>query len=809
MKIQQIRKKYKKCSLMSYYTHYYYQSSLHNKDIFFESKNSADLGPNMIYLLKELQHSEYSDYRIFLSVLKNKKEYIFSLLKSCNLSNIHLVEANSKQYYKCLATCKYLFTDTTFAQAFVKKEGQILTNTWHGTPLKCMGREVQDRAYAIGNVQRTLLYSDYLVYPNDYMKEKMVDSYMLRGLYQGTILCEGYPRNSVFYEPEYGKDIRKELGIEKKQVFMYMPTWRGTITNKNTSHLYVVEDFYLTPLDQQLTDDQIFYVKLHPFMQSEMDFSKYRHIRPFPEQYESYAFLSICDCLVTDYSSVFYDFANSRNKIILFAYDEAEYLKDRGLYVDLKSLPFPIVKTVEDLVRELNSPKTYEDGAFIKEYCTYDGPGAAKRICQQVILNQSVCVTEKLRSSSRNSQDASDGIEEKPNVLLYGSSLDKNGLTTSLLNLFDAIDLNKRNYYVSFSQFVLKKAPLRVGMIPKEVGILPIASDINPTLKEKLAHVLYFKWNKDSKWIEKYLNRLYEREWQKNFGGAKIDYAIEYAGYGKDMIKLYQSFHGPRCIFVHNDMVKELKTKTNQHALTLQSAYQNYDTVAVVTKDIIPPTVSISQREDNIKVVNNCHAYQAVRDKALKEIQFDDITVSNVTLAELVEYLHSDRKILITIGRFSSEKNHMMLMKAYERLSQEYPNTCLIIIGGYGPLADETMNYANSSKADIIVIKGLQNPMPILKRADFFVLSSTYEGLGLTLLEADSLGIPTISTDIPGPRGFVKDHGGVLVEVSEDGLLSGMKDFMEGIIQPMNVDYEKYNQEAVKQFERLFEVHRR
>lgn len=781
---------------MSCYTHYYYSNSLHHNYIFIESKNSADLGPNMLYILKELQNSEYSNYRLFLSVVDNKREYISELLRTYHISNVKLIRASSRKYYKYLAISKYLFTDTTFSLAFIKKEGQVIVNTWHGTPLKCMGREVLDRAYAIGNVQRTLLYSDYLVYPNVYMKEKMVDSYMLQGLYQGMILCEGYPRNSVFYQPEAGMQIRKELGLEHKQVIMYMPTWRGTITNKNTEHLLAMTEYYLLPLDEKLTEDQVFYVKLHPFVQEEMNFSNYHHIKPFPEQYECYEFLSMCDCLVTDYSSVFYDFANSRKKIILFAYDETEYLKERGLYVELEDLPFPIVKTVEDLVYELRTPKEYDDESFLKEYCTYDGPGATKRICQQTILGLDVCKTERLSPN------------EKQNVLLYGSSLAKNGLTTSMLNLFETIDLHKRNYYVSFLQSNLKNDPLRVSMIPREVGIIPVASDLNPTLSEKLAHILYFKHNKDGKWIEKHLKRMYEREWIKNFGGAKIDYVIEYAGYGNDSIKLYQYFKGPRTIYVHNDMVKELQTKNNQHALTLQSAYQYYDNVAVVTKDIIPPTVSISKREDNIRVVNNCHAYKMIQEKACEDIRFDPETVSNITMPQLLEYISSDRKILMTIGRFSSEKNHNMLMKSYEKLSLEYPNTCLIIIGGYGELANETMNYANASKADIIVIKALKNPMTILKHADFFILSSTYEGLGLTLLEADALGIPTMSTDIPGPRGFVRDHGGVLVEVSEKGLLSGMRDFMQGKIIPMNVDYAKYNIEAEKQFEDLFDGHK-
>ena len=98
------------------------------------------------------------------------------------------------------------------------------------------------------------------------------------------------------------------------------------------------------------------------------------------------------------------------------------------------------------------------------------------------------------------------------------------------------------------------------------------------------------------------------------------------------------------------------------------------------------------------------------------------------------------------------------------------------------------------------MIKSIRNPMAVMKQCDLFVLSSYYEGLGLTLLEADALGLPTIATDVQGPRGFVKEHGGVLVPPTVEGLRQGMQDYMDGKIAPMQVDYEKYNEKAVKQF---------
>ncbi len=90
--------------------------------------------------------------------------------------------------------------------------------------------------------------------------------------------------------------------------------------------------------------------------------------------------------------------------------------------------------------------------------------------------------------------------------------------------------------------------------------------------------------------------------------------------------------------------------------------------------------------------------------------------------------------------------------------------------------------------------------MPVLKQCSLFILPSLYEGLGLVILEADTLGIPTLATDIPGPRGFMKKYGGILIENSKVGILNGMKMFADSKVTAMNVDYEKYNNEAVKKF---------
>ena len=86
----------------------------------------------------------------------------------------HLVKFGSISYYRMLSKAGFLINDSTFPGRFIKKDGQIYLNVWHGTPLKCMGRDNLEERYSMGNVMRNLLMSDYLVFPNLYMEEKML-----------------------------------------------------------------------------------------------------------------------------------------------------------------------------------------------------------------------------------------------------------------------------------------------------------------------------------------------------------------------------------------------------------------------------------------------------------------------------------------------------------------------------------------------------------------------------------------------------------------------------------------------------------
>ena len=793
-KLEGYLRKLRSWLLMSWYVVFYGQERLKESWILIDSKNGKDLGSNLLRIAEELaQNPDYRDYKIFLSYGKGKKAAIRRLMDRYGLKAVLIWEGGFR-YARISALAKYLFTDTSFPLWYTKKKGQLITNTWHGTPLKKMGKDVKNRAYDMGNVQKSQLIADYLIYPSDYMKEVMTSAYFLANLYQGNILCSGYPRNSVFFDSKKAEKIRADLGLEKKKLYGYMPTWRGILkqidSGKNAGQI----ERFLIELDQELSRDEVFFVRLHPFIKDSIDYSQYRHIRPFPDDYDPYDILNLCDCMVTDYSSVMFDYANSRRKLILFVFDKESYIDERGLYVSMDTFPFPQVRSVQELLWELRAPKTYDDRDFLEKFCQYDGEDTARKLCRHIIKGEKVF--EEFHTDGNG----------KENVLIYSGDLSRNGLTTSLLNLFSNIDMEKRNYYVTFSSVSLQKEPDRVSLLPQQAGLFPIASVKGESLGEGIAAFLYFYGHIATPFLVKKVERFFKRLYESNFGFCRFDVVIQYAGYDRKIIQMFQQAPTERMIFAHNDMVRELALKYHPKEPAFRTAYQNYDKVIPVTEDIYPSILQLRGRAENICVINNCHDYRSVLERAGQELEFQKNTDCNISIENLQEILNSKSRKFINIGRFSPEKGHDMLIEAFYNYYKENPDSYLIIIGGYGSLYQQTVSLAESVSCGehIVIIQCIANPMPILKKCDLFVLSSLYEGLGLVLLEADTLGIPVISTDVPGPRGFLKQHGGYLVPPDAEGICEGLRAFDEGRIKAMDVDYEEYNRGSVRQFENLF-----
>lgn len=782
------------------YMHYFKKLKINDNAILLESEHGSKTDGNIFYILKYLTSTEkYADYSIYISCRQGNIKQLTALFDNYGIKGVIPVVVSSFEYMKILASAKYLINDTTFMPYFIKKEGQVYLNTWHGTPLKTLGKKVNNARSEIGNVQKNFIVSDYLLYPNKYTMEHMVEDYMLENLTDAKALLAGYPRNTVFFNGNRGEEIAKELEIQDKKIYAYMPTWRGNL-NKPDTKANAYFQYYLYEFDRLLSDDEILYLNLHPLAKKNVDFDTFKHIRNFPSEYETYDFLNCAQCLVTDYSSVFYDFAVTGKKTVIFAFDEEDYFADRGVYKPLSSLPFTRVKTVEALVDKMRKPKNYDDAEFLKEYCEYDNPKAAEVLTDYVILGKESELVTSVDIPKNG----------KKNILLYLGNMAQNGLTASAFNLFNGLDLKACNYFVSFSAKAARANGDTIAALPEGVAYIPIQGKSNLNLIQKKIWIDFIKRKAPFFIMNMLLKNTWRYEIKRIFGNAHFDNVIQFSGYDTKMIMLFSKFECNTSIFVHSDMVKEIETRGNQRKTLLKYAYKTYDNVALVTEDLLEPTSTFVKDTDNFKYAHNVIARDEILRKGDLKLKFDEgVTRSTKSLEELKKILESDSKVIVSVGRFSPEKGHKRMIDAFNEVWKNNKDTYFTIIGGNqrDGLYDELCEYIKTLPCgnNTVLILSMQNPMPLVKACDGFILGSFYEGFGLVLVEADILGLPVVSTDITGPRTFMKKYNGTLVENTKEGIKKGFELLLKGEVQKLNVDYTEYNRQAIDEFKAIIE----
>ena len=360
--------------LKFYYAIFYKHCKVNPQRMLVESFHGKNVSDSALAVLEELARSgRAQQYQIFYGSLKCREDQAF-----LDASGIpaKAVDVTSRRYTYVLATSKFLLNNSSFPAYFIRRPEQNYVQTWHGTTIKTLGREMRLGMESMYNVQHNFLHATWITFPNDYMKTLMMRDYNLEELYTGKVAMVGYPRNSVFFEPE-DVELKERLGISGFTNFAYMPTWRGT-SNRNVrvaSYEELMSEM-LEELDNRLRDDQRLFVNFHSMVASKISLGSYRHIQAFPEGVNSYRFLANMDALITDYSSVFFDFALTRRPVILFTYDMEEYLADRGLYFPIEDLPFTRVETVDELARCIVSG-SYRDAApsreqFDREFLGYE-----------------------------------------------------------------------------------------------------------------------------------------------------------------------------------------------------------------------------------------------------------------------------------------------------------------------------------------------------------------------------------------------------------------------------------------------------
>lgn len=577
--------------LANQYANYYENSKLINNTILYESRDGNSMTDNPYAMFEYmLHHPSFKEYTHIWSIAD------FDLLASTiaryeKYPNVKFVKRNSKPYLKYLATSKYLINNSTFQSFYTPKEGQVYINTWHGTPLKSMGFDIPGNPSHSQNVVRNFLSTSYLLSPNPHTTNMYTKSYKLDGLYEGTIIEEGYPRidmtlntDSKRYR-EYLRGLNLDI-IEGKETILYAPTWKGTNVSKASNDTkQIIADMAF--LKEKIGNQYNLLVKVHPYLYKvASQFTELKDIL-VPDFIDPNELLSTVDLLITDYSSIFFDYLVTDKPILFYTWDADVYAEERGQYLTNDRLPGATVYNAEELaeaIQQIDSihaefKANYQ--ALKEQFTKYEDGRVTERVVQYIFGLS----TQKLNCISNLSR-------KKEKILIYPGGMRNNGITSSFINLMDNIDFDEFDVTCFMGTPHNQEALKNIEKVNKNVRFLfkpgyPIYQ-LSEIYKDQFIH------NRGERgyWGKKlYPEKAYRRERKRLYGLTHFDYVIDFSGYSHFWAKYLLAIDAKQKLcYMHNDLLSESEKVINKkrpHRINLRglfSVYHRFDKLVSVSE---------------------------------------------------------------------------------------------------------------------------------------------------------------------------------------------------------------------------------
>lgn len=384
-KLKKIRKKWR---VLAYYLyeHYFTKMSLKDNWVICESFFGKSYSDSPKYIYEYLCKNYPGKYR-FIWVVNKRTNIPFNPVK---------VKRFSIRYAYYLARCKYNIFNVRQPEWVKKRDGNVFLQTWHGTPLKKLVFD-QEEVMAASPLYKAQFYKqsriwDYLISANYFSTNAFRSAFM----YDKEILEYGYPRNDLMYHPDRDNitaDLKKKIKVpEGKKTILYAPTWRDDEYYGRGEYKFTLK-LNLRLLRQELGDDYIVLLRTHYFIADNLDVSGLEDFVVNVSKYDDITELYlISDILITDYSSVFFDYANLKRPILFYTYDLDKY-RDmlRGFYLDIENdVPGPLLFTDEEVVDAVKNidciSEDYKDkyDKFYEKFCSLENGHASEMVAKKV-----------------------------------------------------------------------------------------------------------------------------------------------------------------------------------------------------------------------------------------------------------------------------------------------------------------------------------------------------------------------------------------------------------------------------------------
>ena len=291
-----------------------------------------------------------------------------------------------------LNDCDVLVANTHTDIDWTKKSGALYLQTWHGTPLKRVHRDVLWAPPGrLDRLSRDVERWDLLLSPNAASTPRLRQAFE----YSGDVLEMGYPRNDVLSSPQradVGRRARQDLGIEQDRiVVLYTPTWRDDIV-LGAEGARVQLELRVAELMDHLGPDYCLLLRMHSLVDGRFDALTIDGVRDVSRHPDVSQLYLAADMMVTDYSSTMFDYAVTGRPMVFFTYD-LERFRDtvRGFYFDLEAeAPGPLVATQEALaaaivgIDEVQRKFAERYRLFRQRYCHLEDGHATEQLLDAV-----------------------------------------------------------------------------------------------------------------------------------------------------------------------------------------------------------------------------------------------------------------------------------------------------------------------------------------------------------------------------------------------------------------------------------------
>lgn len=284
-----------------------------------------------------------------------------------------------------------------------KNKNTSYIQTWHGTPLKKLGADIQEVAMPGTDTEKyrnNFIFEasrwDYLIAPNQYSEDIFKRAFQ----FKNTFLEIGYPRNDELVNNKSNRELKDELkekivGKKSGRVILYAPTWRDDYFIKKGSYKFFMP-FDLEKIVTCLDKEDTFIIRPHYLVGDSINIKGYENqVKVCVDENINELYL-ISDLLITDYSSVMFDYAILQRPMLFYPYDMVHYKeKLRGFYLDYNEVPGPIAESEEKLYEFIDEfvrrgeflQYSEKEQVFGQTFCSWED-GKASTEASKIIIKR-------------------------------------------------------------------------------------------------------------------------------------------------------------------------------------------------------------------------------------------------------------------------------------------------------------------------------------------------------------------------------------------------------------------------------------